>query len=97
MPTIGERIETDIIASMKARNEPKLTTLRMVKAALKSKEIDKRQPLSETEEQAILTTLIKQRRDSAEQFTKVITAAGLDVTSTTALPSGRTVIEARPS
>ena len=70
MPTIGERIQTDIIASMKARNEPKLTTLRMVKSALRSKEIDKREPLSEGEEQGILTTLIKQRRDSAEQFTK---------------------------
>jgi uncharacterized protein YqeY len=70
MPTIAERIETDIIAAMKARNEVKLTTLRMVKSALKSKEIDKREPLTDPEQQAILTTLIKQRRDSAEQFTK---------------------------
>ncbi len=70
MPTIGERIQTDIITAMKAREEPRLTTLRMVKSALKSKEIDKREPLTEAEEQSILQTLLKQRRDSAEQFTK---------------------------
>ena len=70
MPTIAERLNTDIITAMKAREEGRLTTLRMVKSALKSKEIDKREPLSEPEEQAVLTTLIKQRRDSAEQFTK---------------------------
>ncbi len=70
MPAIADRLETDIITSMKARSEAKLTTLRMVKAALKSKQIDKREPLTEQEEQAVLGTLIKQRRDSAEQFTK---------------------------
>lgn len=70
MPTIAERLNTDITTAMKAREEAKLTTLRMVKSALKSKEIDKREPLSEAEEQNILKTLIKQRRDSAEQFTK---------------------------
>jgi hypothetical protein len=42
----------------------------MVKAALKSKEIDKREPLTDAEEQAILTTMLKQRRESIEQFTK---------------------------
>ena len=70
MPTILERVNTDITAAMKARAEPKLTTLRMVKSALKNKEIDKREPLSESEEQAVLNTLLKQRRESAEQFTK---------------------------
>ena len=70
MPTIAERLNTDITTAMKARAEAKVTTLRMVKSALKSKEIDKREPLTETEEQNILKTLIKQRRDSVEQFTK---------------------------
>ncbi len=70
MPSIAERLSTDITAAMKAREEPKLTTLRMVKSALKNKEIDKREPLSAGEEQSILQTLLKQRRDSAEQFTK---------------------------
>ena len=70
MPTIAERLNIDITTAMKARAEPKLTTLRMVKSALRSKEIDKREPLTEAEEQTILKTLIKQRRDSVEQFTK---------------------------
>lgn len=70
MPTIADRLNSDIITAMKARAEAKLTTLRMVKSALKSKEIDKREPLTEKEEQSVLQTLIKQRRDSAEQFTK---------------------------
>jgi uncharacterized protein YqeY len=55
---------------MKAREADKLTTLRMVKSALKSKEIDKREQLTDAEEQSILTTLLKQRRESIEQFTK---------------------------
>jgi uncharacterized protein YqeY len=70
MAKIGEKIGTDIITAMKAREEHKLTTLRMVKSAFKSKEIDKREPLTDAEEQQIITTLIKQRRESVEQFTK---------------------------
>jgi uncharacterized protein len=70
MATIGERLGMDIITAMKAREQEKLTTLRMVKSALKNREIDKREPLTDAEEQAILTTLLKQRRESVEQFTK---------------------------
>ena len=68
--TIGEKIQTDIVVAMKAKDEHKLTTLRMVKSALKSKEIDKREKLTDAEEQQILTTLIKQRKESVESFTK---------------------------
>ncbi len=68
--SIGSRIGKDIITAMKAKDEHTLTTLRMVKAALKSKEIDKREPLTDGEEAQILTTLIKQRRESVESFTK---------------------------
>jgi uncharacterized protein YqeY len=68
--TIGEKIQADIVVAMKARDEHKLTTLRMVKSALKNKEIDKREKLSDTEETQILTTLIKQRKESVESFTK---------------------------
>jgi uncharacterized protein YqeY len=67
---IAEQIQKEIIVAMKARDEHRLTTLRMVKSALKSKEIDKRQPLTDAEETQILTTLIKQRRESVESFTK---------------------------
>ncbi len=67
---IGESIEREIVTAMKARNEHRLTTLRMVKSALRSKEIEKREPLSEAEETQILTTLIKQRRESVASFTQ---------------------------
>jgi len=70
MAKIGNQIGADIITAMKAREEHKLTTLRMVKSAFKSKEIDKREPLTDAEEQQIITTLLKQRRESVEQFTK---------------------------
>lgn len=68
--SISEKIQADIVVAMKARDEHRLTTLRMVKSAMKNKEIDKREPLTDAEESQILTTLIKQRKDSAEQFTK---------------------------
>lgn len=68
--TISERITQDITSAMKARDEHRLTTLRMVKSALKNKEIDKRAPLDDQEAMAVLNTLIKQRKDSIEQFTK---------------------------
>jgi uncharacterized protein len=68
--SIAARIEKDIITAMKARDAERTTALRMVKTALKNKEIDKRAPLDEAESLQILTTLIKQRRDSVEQFTK---------------------------
>jgi hypothetical protein len=68
--SITARLEQDIIAAMKARDSERTTALRMVKSALKNKEIDKRQPLTEAEAQQVLTTLIKQRRESVEQFTK---------------------------
>lgn len=67
---IGQKIQADIITAMKAKDEHKLTTLRMVKSALKNKEIDKREPLTDAEETQILTTLIKQRKESVESFTK---------------------------
>jgi len=68
--TISEKVHKDMIESMKARQELRLETLRMVKSALKNKEIDKRAPLDEKEELQTLSTLIKQRKDSIEQFTK---------------------------
>jgi len=65
-----EQIQKDITAAMKARAEQKLSTLRMVKSALKNKEVEKMSPLDDKESQQILTTLIKQRKESIEQFTK---------------------------
>ena len=68
--TISERITQDITVAMKAREQHRLSTLRMVKSAIKNKEIDKRGPLDDQEAMAVLNTLIKQRKDSIEQFTK---------------------------
>ncbi len=68
--TIAERVQQDMIAAMKAREELRLSTLRMVKSALKLKEIDKRAPLTDAEAMQILATLIKQRREAIEQFTQ---------------------------
>jgi uncharacterized protein YqeY len=65
-----EQIQQDITTAMKAREEQRLSTLRMVKTALKNREIEKMAPLDEKESQAVLTTLIKQRKESVEQFTK---------------------------
>jgi uncharacterized protein len=65
-----ERIQNDITSAMKAREEQRLSTLRMVKTALKNREIEKMAPLDDKESQAVLATLIKQRKDSVEQFTK---------------------------
>ncbi len=64
------QVEQDTIAAMKSRDAERLSTLRMVKTAFKNKEIEKRGPLTDAEAQQILTTLIKQRRESIEQFTK---------------------------
>jgi len=67
---ISEQVQKDMVQAMRSRDELRLSTLRMVKAALKNKEIDKRAPLDDKEAQQVLSTLIKQRRDSIEQFTK---------------------------
>ena len=68
--SVVQQVEKDIVAAMKARESERLSTLRMVKTAFKNKEIEKREPLTDAEAQQILTTLIKQRRESVEQFTK---------------------------
>jgi uncharacterized protein len=68
--TLSEQIQKDITAAMKARAEQRLSTLRMVKSALKNREVEKMAPLDDKESQAVLSTLIKQRKESVEQFTK---------------------------
>jgi uncharacterized protein len=65
-----EQIQQDITTAMKARDEQRLSTLRMVKSALKNREIEKMAPLDGKESHAVLNTLIKQRKESVEQFTK---------------------------
>ena len=68
--SLSERIQKDMVAAMRAKEELRLGTLRMMKAALQMKRIDKRADLDEKEELQVFTTMIKQRRDSIEQFEK---------------------------
>jgi uncharacterized protein len=68
--TLSERVQQDMVAAMKAREEARLSTIRMIKTAIKNKEIDKRAPLDDQEAMAVLNTMIKQRKESIEQFTK---------------------------
>jgi len=68
--SLSEQVQKDMIAAMKAHEDLRVATLRMVKSALKNKEIDKRAPLDEKEELQVFSTLIKQRKDSIEAFEK---------------------------
>jgi uncharacterized protein YqeY len=68
--SLAEKIDKDTVAAMKAREPERLGTLRLMKTAIKNKEIDKRGPLSDAEVLQTLSTMIKQRQDSIEQFTK---------------------------
>ena len=68
--SLVEKIHQDMVSAMKQRWVERLSTLRMVVSALKNKEIDQRSPLTDAQALQVLTTLIKQRRDSIEQFTK---------------------------
>lgn len=65
-----DRIQTDLTAAMKEKDELRLSVLRMVKSALKHREIEKMRPLDDMESLQVLQTLVKQRRESVEQFTK---------------------------
>src|SRR5262249_13830269 len=69
MPLV-DQIQKDIVAAMKSKDEARLSTLRMAKSALQLKTVEKMSPLDDKESQAVLNTLIKQRKDSIEQFTK---------------------------
>ncbi|HEV2298002.1 MAG TPA: GatB/YqeY domain-containing protein [Candidatus Acidoferrales bacterium] len=68
--SLSERIQKELTAAMKEKDELRLSVLRMVKTALKNKEIEKIRPLEDLEALQVLQTLVKQRRESVEQFTK---------------------------
>jgi len=63
-------VSKHMVNAMKAHDAERTGTLRLIKTALKNKSIEKRAPLTPPEEQQALATMIKQRRDSIEQFTK---------------------------
>ena len=66
--TFLERIEQDLKKAMKNQDAARLSTVRMVKTALKNREIDKMVPLTDDEANKVLQSLVKQRRDSVEQY-----------------------------
>lgn len=69
MPLL-DRVQEDIVAAMKARDEARLSTLRMMKSALKKHEVDAMKPLDEAAEMQILKSLVKQRTEAADAFRK---------------------------
>jgi uncharacterized protein len=68
--TLSEQIQKDIVAAMKAKEELRLSVLRMVKSAIQLKEVEKKRPLDEPESIQLLQTLVKQRKESIDQFGK---------------------------
>jgi uncharacterized protein YqeY len=68
--TLQEKIQANITDAMRSKDELRLSVLRMMKSAVKNKEIEKMKALEEAEVFAVLNTLVKQRRDSVEQFRK---------------------------
>jgi uncharacterized protein YqeY len=68
--SLRERIVSDMTAAMKARDAARTSTLRMVKAAIQNREIEKGGELTEEELTRVLQSLVKQRRDSVEQYEK---------------------------
>jgi uncharacterized protein YqeY len=67
---LEQTLGADIVSAMKAKDQTRLTALRMLKTALTNKSIEKGRALDEAEELQVVSTLVKQRRDSIEQFTK---------------------------
>jgi uncharacterized protein len=68
--TLSEQIQKDIVAAMRAKDEVRLSVLRMVKSAIQLKEVEKKRPLDEPESIQLLQTLVKQRKESIDQFAK---------------------------
>ena len=67
---LRDKISQDLMAAMKSKEAERLSVLRMMKAAIRNNEIDSRQELEDPQAIQVLLSLIKQRKDSVEQFTK---------------------------
>jgi uncharacterized protein YqeY len=69
MPLI-DQVQQDMVAAMKAKDEARLSAIRMIKAALMKAKVDSPKPLDEAAEMQILKLLVKQRTEAAEMFRK---------------------------
>lgn len=67
---LTDKVNADITAAMKAKDQARLSALRMLKAAMMNKGVEKRRDLQDTEVLQVVSSLVKQRRDSIEQFAK---------------------------
>ena len=67
---LTDKVNADIAAAMKAKDAARLSALRMVKAAIMNKGVEKGRDLEDAEVVQVITSLVKQRRDSIEQFSK---------------------------
>jgi uncharacterized protein YqeY len=68
--SLAEKIQSDIVVAMKARDDFKLSVLRMVKSAIQLKEVEKLRKLDAAESIQLLQTILKQRKESIDQFSK---------------------------
>jgi uncharacterized protein len=68
--TLSEKIQKDLVHAMRAKEELRLSVLRSIKSAIQYKETEKIRALDENESIALLQTLVKQRKESIDQFTK---------------------------
>lgn len=68
--SLAEKIQKDLVDAMRAKDELRLSVLRGIKTAFKNKEVEKMRALDEPESVQILQTLVKQRKESIDQFTK---------------------------
>jgi hypothetical protein len=68
--SLAEKIQKDLVDAMRAKDELRLSVLRGIKSAIKLKEVEKIKTLDEPETIQILQTLVKQRKESIDQFTK---------------------------
>ena len=67
---LRDKVNTDLTAAMKAKDAGRLSALRMLKAAIMNKGVEKGRDLEDAEVLQVVSSLVKQRRDSIEQFTK---------------------------
>ncbi len=65
-----EKLQNDMVAAAKSQNKARLSALRLIKTAFHNREIDLKRPLNEGESLQVLASMVKQRRDSIDQFTR---------------------------
>jgi hypothetical protein len=68
--SLNEKLLDDLKEAMKTKNAPRLSCLRMLKAALKNKQVEKGSPLDDREFEAVVSSMVRKSRESIEEFTK---------------------------